>query len=363
MNLSRFTFKPCRIWLTGVAMTAICTMALNPARAHTCEITTPPAKSSAQLATENVLWGYWDTFEERFVQLKGELSAEPNPVYHLLMKRPGPPATDKPLIVFLHGFPEFSWSWENWLSLIGSTHDAIAIDLKGFGSSSKPTDLSPYQFTREVEEIDHVVTCLGYRQVIPVGHDWGGGLAWSYAILHPERVKALTVLSTPHPYTFYRELADPNSEQRQRSHYIELIRANTTQSMLTFFSDVLKEPSLFGPFYQWPRLNRLIGANMDTPAKWDAMFGFYRAMDYPPSPLIYSRTVSPLSLLIFSVRVPTLAFWGTADPYFSPQSWSGIEQFVPKLDLRPIPGAGHFINHDVPELPAQVLNFIDSVTH
>lgn len=359
---ARTLFRPAwatRLW-SALGFAALAA-AVPPAwAAPSCQIDTPPAKTAAQVAKETFVWGRWENFEERTVRI--DSAPQPTPTYHLLMKRPGAPDTSKPLVVFLHGYPEFAWSWENWLKLTGTYHDAIAIDLKGYGESSKPTDLAPYDFKRVVDEIDDIATCLGYKQVIPVGHDWGGTFAWLYAIYHPERTKALVVLSTPHPYTFYRELAKPDSEQRQRSHYMELIRQNTTQSMIEYYAGLTKDTSLFGPFYKWPRVNRLLLNNMDTLAKWNRMFSYYRMMDFPPSAADYPDVPSAQSLAIFSVRVPTLAFYGKADPYFSAESWRGVEQFVPQLDFRPIEGAGHFINHDVPELPNQVLDFIDAQT-
>ena len=328
-----------------------------------CKVTTPPPKSASLKAIEKVQYGSWEAFDERDVQLDGEPAPETSTRYHLLMKRPGAqPATDKPLVVFLHGFPEFSWSWETWLKQIGAQHDSIAIDLKGFGSSARPIPLAAYDLKRLTDELDQLAQCLGYSQVIPVGHDWGAGLAWAYAINHPEHLKALVILSTPHPYTYSREAADPNSEQRRRGRYIEQIREGSAKSMLAFISTASKDPSLFGPFYKGARANRLVSANMNTLAKWDRMFSYYRAMDYPPDPAMYPAQPTAASLKAMSVNVPTLAFWGTADGYFSPKSWEGVQAFVPQLDLRPIEGAGHFIDHDVPELPAKVLAFIDSVT-
>jgi pimeloyl-ACP methyl ester carboxylesterase len=342
------------LWSSSMCSTAVA--------APSCQIDTPPPKTAVQLAKETLIWGKWTAFEERNIRI--DSAAQPTPTYHVLMKRPGPaPDTSKPLVVFLHGYPEFAWSWEDWLKLTGSQHDAIAIDLKGYGDSSKPTDLASYDFKRVVDEIDDIATCLGYSKVIPVGHDWGGTFAWLYSLYHAERTQALVVLSTPHPYTFYRELAKPDSEQRKRSHYMELIRQNTPTSMVTYYAGLAKETSLFGPFYKWPRVDRLLLSNMDSLWKWNRMFSYYRVMDFPPSPLEYPDVPSAESLATFTVQAPTLAFFGTADPYFAAESWRGVEQFVPRLDFRQIEGAGHFIDHDVPGLPQQALDFINAHSH
>lgn len=344
---------------------AACTLASTfAAKAHaSCRVDTPPAKTAQQLVQEEQNWGHWEAFDERTVRLESFLLS-PTPSYHVLMKRPGGLAhPDKPLVVLLHGFPEFARSWENWLNVIGAEHDAIAIDLKGFGESSKPEALSAYNLFRIAFEIDSVASCLGYKKVIPVGHDWGGTFAWMYGMLFPLKTQALVVLSTPHPYTFFRELADPNSAQSQRSHYIDLVRQNTPEATAEFRS--LMDPGvsdMLQPFYAGKRANRLFQTNMADDWSWDRMFSYYRAMDLPPSPAVYNDQPNLLAQVIFKVRAPTLAFYGTADPFFDAASWRGVEQFVPKLDFRKLEGQGHFINHQVPELPGQVLDFINRQT-
>jgi pimeloyl-ACP methyl ester carboxylesterase len=325
--------------------------------ASTCRVEVTPPKTLTQQIAERVLWGKWENFEENYIHLDD--AASPPLIYHALVKRPGPPNPDQPLIVFLHGFPEFDWAWEAWLKQFGNQYDAVAIDLKGYGQSTKPTPLDAYQLPQLVDELDRIVTCMGYKQVIPVGHDWGGTLAWVYSLYHPERTKALVVLSTPHPYTFFRELAKPGSDQRQKSHYIDLIRANTPQSMLEFGGFLLQEKELWSTFYTGPRALRLLN-NMDSLYKLNRMLSYYRVLDFPPSPADYPDVPTPEALARFTVRAPTLAFYGKTDRYFSPDSWRGVRQFVPKLDFREVDG-GHFIAHSVPGLSDQTLDFIDVV--
>lgn len=349
--------------LLAASVVSLTTLAATTHAQAGCRIDTPPAKTPQQIAQEEQNWGHWEAFDERFVRLDSLLLSN-DPTYHVLMKRPGGVAhPDKPLVLFLHGFPEFARSWENWLNVIGAEHDAIAIDLKGFGESSKPTDLGSYNLFRIAFEIDAVASCLGYKKVIPVGHDWGGAFAWAYAMLFPLKTQALVALSTPHPYTYFRELADPDSLQSQRSHYIDLVRENTPQATAEFHSLMAPHVAdMLQPFYAGKRANRLLQTNMANDWAWDRMFSLYRAMDLPPSPAIYNDKPNWLAQVIFKVRAPTLAVYGTADPFFVDQSWKGGEQFVPQLDFRKLEGKGHFINHQVPELPGQVLDFINRQT-
>jgi pimeloyl-ACP methyl ester carboxylesterase len=354
------TLKATWVALAVYAATSLANAAL-PAGVS-CKVSTPAAKTPAQKGTENLLWGRWEAFEERDVQLDGLAAPEPSTRYHLLMKRPGTQAaTNKPLVVFLHGFPEFSWSWEGWLKQFGAEQDSIALDLKAFGNSARPTALGAYDIQRLAGELDNVIQCMGYQQAIVIGHDWGGTLAWHYAFQHAEHLKALVILSTPHPYTYAREAADPQSEQRQRAHYIELIKANTPQSTLAFLSEQSKIKVPSSTFYKGARFNRLFSANMNTSAKWDRMFSYYRALDYPPKPEQFPAQPTAPSLKAYAVNVPTLAIRSSNDPYFSLKSWDGVDAFVPQLDLRTVDSTAHFIEHDLPEVPAMVLDFVRQV--
>lgn len=328
-----------------------------------CKVTQTPAKSAFQRGYENVLYGKWATFDERDVQFSGLAAPDPSPKYHLLMKRPGTqPQTGKPLLLFLHGFPEFSWAWESWLQQFGTQYDSVAIDLKGYASSSRPTAVAAYDIKRLSDELDYLVDCLGYSKVIPIAHDWGAGLAWTFAFSHPERLQALVILATPHPYTYNRELAQPDSEQHQRSQYIMDIRSGKVKDLISLAASAgpgaLSLTSL--PFYKGARANRLLSSVLTPNARLNAELNYYRAMEWP-TPEKFPLQPTPDLLKAYAVNVPTLAFWGTGDTYFSPKSWDGVKDFVPQIDVRPIEGADHWLEHNTPDMPNQVLDFIKKV--
>jgi pimeloyl-ACP methyl ester carboxylesterase len=353
---------------TALAMAFAGTLIATQAQATlpagvSCQLTPTSAKTAAQKLTERATWGQWASFDEADVQLNGLSAPEPSAKYHLLMKRPGAqPATDRPLLVFLHGFPEFSWAWEAWLQQFGSQYDSVAIDLKGYAASSRPADVAAYDITRLAHELDHVVDCLGYRKVIPIAHDWGAGLAWAYAFAHPERLQAMVIMATPHPYTYGRELAQPGSEQRQRSQYIVDIRSGKVKDPISLAAASGGGGStlLTLPFYKGARLNRLLGSVFTPNARLNAELNYYRAIVWPTVDAFPAQPTAE-ALKAQGVQVPTLAFWGTADTYFSPKSWDGIQAFVPHIELHAVDGADHWLDHNRPELPAQVMDFIRRV--
>ena len=116
----------------------------------------------------------------------------------LFVVRAGP--ADGPPIVLLHGFPEFWYTWKDVIApLTQAGYRVIIPDQRGYGDSDKPRGVESYDVDRLGDDIAGLITALGYQNAFVAAHDWGGGVAWNLAIRHPERVRKLAVLDTPHP--------------------------------------------------------------------------------------------------------------------------------------------------------------------
>ena len=136
------------------------------------------------------------------------------------------------LIMFLHGFPEFWYEWKNQLTEFGRDYQAVAPDMRGYNLSSKPADVEQYRMKYLVEDIRALVEHLGYKKFVLVSHDWGGGVAWPFAMRHPEYLEKLIVINAPHPITFVRELRD-NPAQQKASQYILVHRTPEAEDILS----------------------------------------------------------------------------------------------------------------------------------
>jgi len=137
-----------------------------------------------------------------------------------------------PLIIFLHGFPEFWYEWKNQLMEFSKDHRAVAPDMRGYNLSGKPEGVDQYQMKYLVEDVRALAEHLGYKKFILVAHDWGGGVAWSFAIAHPEYVEKLVIINCPHPAILARELAQ-NPAQQKASQYMLLFRSAQAEQFLS----------------------------------------------------------------------------------------------------------------------------------
>jgi pimeloyl-ACP methyl ester carboxylesterase len=137
---------------------------------------------------------------------------------------------DGRLVLLLHGFPQTSWSWRNQLDALGDAgYRAVAFDQRGYSPGARPEGTEHYLLPLLVGDVVAVADRLGAHRFDVVGHDWGGAVAWQTAGRHPERVRSLTVASTPHPAAFTSTLSagggrGGDGDQVQRSSYMEFFR-------------------------------------------------------------------------------------------------------------------------------------------
>jgi pimeloyl-ACP methyl ester carboxylesterase len=114
-------------------------------------------------------------------------------------------AGEGPLVVFLHGFPKFWYSWRFQIpALAGAGFRVVAPDMRGYNLSDKPEGVKTHGLDLLARDVERLIGVLGERRVVVVGHDWGGMVAWAVAMLHSGRVERLAILNVPHPERFSR---------------------------------------------------------------------------------------------------------------------------------------------------------------
>ncbi|HEX9161349.1 MAG TPA: alpha/beta hydrolase [Thermoanaerobaculia bacterium] len=247
-----------------------------------------------------------------------------------------------PLVVLLHGFPEFWFSWRNQIpALAAAGFRVVAPDLRGYNESSKPPAVSDYRLTAIATDIAALIEHLGAPCVL-VGHDWGGATAWLVAMMRPELLRRLVVINIPHPAPLLRELKRSTRQKLKMTYQL-------------FFQPPLL-PELLMPLVL-PLLLRRAGRFRREEIReyrpaWRsfaarrAMANYYRAIRK------YRREIRPL---MRRIDVPTLLIWGEREPVFLRETSEDFDEHVPNLRIARIAGAGHFVQTDAPEIVSELL--------
>lgn len=258
----------------------------------------------------------------------------------------------KPLMLFVHGFPEFWYEWEAQLTEFGGEYFAVAPDLRGFNLSDMPDDVSAYKAKHIVDDLRLLAAHLGYEKFIMVAHDWGGAVAWNFAIALPQLLHKLIIINAPHPWLFMQALAsDP--EQRAASEYMNWLRAEGSEAALAKDDFALLEQLLNG-MGQSPTPWFTDAVRKEYHACWSRGLrggvNYYRASPlHPPT----DAHPGPLKLQFdpsaFHVEVPTRVIWGESDIALPKTLLDGLDSVVSDLKVARIPEGSHWIVHEQPE--------------
>jgi len=261
-------------------------------------------------------------------------------------------AGEGPLVLLLHGFPQFWWTWRAQLpALAAAGFRAVAPDLRGYGASDKPP--RGYDLPTLSADVAALVRALGERDAVLVGHDWGGLLAWTVAALHPRSVRRLVVLSMAHP----RRLRAGMTDRRQRRalrHALRFQLPRLPERRLTRtdddpVADILQRWS--GPAWVHTAdfaeaVERYRSAARIPQAAYGAM-EYYRwagRSQVRPDGLRYARRMAA------PITAPTLQLHGDVDPCVLPATARGSDRYVAgAYEWRTLPGIGHFPQEEAPD--------------
>jgi len=278
--------------------------------------------------------------------------------------------SDGDLVICLHGFPEFWYSWHRQLpALAGAGYRVIAPDMRGYNRSEKPHGVGAYSLEELTADVRGLVTQFGAEQAHIVGHDWGGVVAWATAYRHPDVVRSLTVLNAPHPLKYARELS---LEQLGRSWYAlffqlpwlpeRLFRARDFALLEELFTDERVSPEAFSPtdIDRYKDAFRHPGAVKSAISYYRALFRGTALTELPNSlPFVGSLRTPTQS---GQVRAPTLVIWGENDVALTTAQLEGLETYVSDLQIERFPNASHWVNADRPEAVNEALcGFLERV--
>ncbi|PUE50733.1 alpha/beta hydrolase [Limnohabitans sp. 2KL-1] len=277
----------------------------------------------------------------------------------------------RPVLMFLHGFPEAAWVWDPLLVHFSKPENGgyrcVAPHLRGYERSSAPEDVKAYRAKYLVQDIVALIALESGQAPLAalVAHDWGGAVAWSLANQHPERLRQLVIVNSPHPGPFLKALQS-HPEQQAASAYMNFLvqpdaaaqlAANDFERLLGF---------LDGHDSALPSLTQPQAAHAHEPARWltpelkeryrqvwrhglQGGLNYYRA-----SPLRPATAQDPGASVVqippeaLHISVPTLVLWAQDDIALLPCLTEGLAQHVPDLKLVPIAKASHWVVHEKP---------------
>jgi pimeloyl-ACP methyl ester carboxylesterase len=306
-------------------------------------------------------------------------------------------AGNGPLVVFLHGFPEFWYEWKHQLAEFGRDHLAVAPDMRGYNLSSKPEAVADYQMPQLVEDIRALTSGIlkptGGKTFALVGHDWGGVVAWVFAAQHPEMLDKLVIINAPHPTVFGRLLRG-DAEQQQASQYMLMFRSPAAEATLSangydrLTSMVLGAGLRNGTVTEQDKQAYL--AAWSQPGALTGGLNYYRASGVGPPPGAGRPSgaspppsgvgpapesgggapgVSPAAIggglatagvaPAMTVRVPTLVIWGEKDTALLPSNLVGLDDVVPTLTIKRIPDGTHWVvRENAPEVNRLIREYL-----
>jgi pimeloyl-ACP methyl ester carboxylesterase len=266
-------------------------------------------------------------------------------------------AGEGPLVLLLHGFPQFWYEWRHQIpALVEAGFRVVAPDMRGYNLSDKPPGVGAYRVQVLARDVERLILACGEQTAAVVGHDWGAIVAWFAAMRYPERVGRLAILNVPHPARFLDGLLSP--QQLLRSSYVfffqipwlpeEVIRAGN----FTLLRSVLRRDPVRPGALTAEDIERYTEA-MARPGVLTATLNYYRAL---------LRHPRDTQALLGRIEAPVLVIWGEKDRALSRWLADPPLPWVPNLlRVERLPEASHWVAEDRPrEVNALLLDFLRS---
>jgi len=250
---------------------------------------------------------------------------------------------DGPLVVLLHGFPEFWWSWRYQIPALVKAGFRVAVpDLRGYNLSDKPTAIRDYGIDHLTADVDGLIRALGEDKAHVVGHDWGAVVAWEFAMRYPARLRKLAILNVPHPHVMVRALLR-SPTQVAKSWYI-------------FFFQLPHLPELFVQQNDYAFMRKSLATGRlvrPAPSEIDPYVEAAKRADSLQGGINYYRAMfrglrSRLKTRPPRIDAEVLVIWGERDAFLGRELATPPKKLVPNARVEFLPEASHWVQVDTP---------------
>ena len=261
-----------------------------------------------------------------------------------------------PLIVFLHGFPEFWKSWKHQISFFSKKFKVVALDMRGYGETERPVKVGEYRIEKLARDVTELIDSLGQKKATVVGHDWGGAVAWATAMMNPSFVEKLIVMNAPHPAIVQRN-AFRNYAQMQKSWYMfffllekapeKVLSSNNFEILKHMFEISIKRKDRFS-----------LSDIEEYVSSWSKEGGITGGLNYYRANLNEEFWGNLGESIPFpKIKIPTLQIWAEDDMFLGKELTEGTKEFVvdAPFSLNVIPNCGHWVQQEAPEEVNQIM--------
>lgn len=275
------------------------------------------------------------TLEERLVHRVAEVDAGVR--LHYVEAGQGP------LVILLHGFPEFWFSWRTQIpALAEAGFRVVAADMRGYNLSDKPRGVKAYSTDILARDVVRLIEACGERRASVIGHDWGAGVAWTFAMLYPEHLERLAILNVPHPITMQRGLG--TLRQLRKSWYIFFFQLPWLPEAWSRAGDyrlvraALQRDPVNRAAFSAEDIERYVQA-IAQPGALTATINYYRA---------FLRYGARLRRRMRRIDAPVLVIWGEQDRYLGRELADPDPAWVPNARVERLANASHWVQNDQP---------------
>ena len=270
-----------------------------------------------------------------------------------------------PLMIMIHGFPDYWYTWRYQMEVLAEHFHCVAIDTRGYNLSDQPKGADAYAMSLLVGDVAAVIRHFGQEKAVIVGHDWGGAIAWALAITRPDLLERLIILNVAHPLALTREILNNPTQMKSSQYAWDFQQPGAHRNLIKIFQDnhLLSE-------YQGPAASLVGLSDAELLSLWvrdpearqhyitafersdvEAMLNYYKK-NYPTKEFLHSRGSFDLP----KVRVPVLILFGLKDVAILPSTLNNTWDFLEQdLTLVTVPEAGHFVQQDAADLVTRTI--------